>query len=260
MQKGSERQIVQLVRGKDEYGNFEIVAPPGDAVSAAEVRKEADAEMLKPVSISDVIAIARREKILEEVSGPFSSSRLNPHLFGIAYIRPERVVPFKNIGFFTAFSSLGLAHQSQVGIAAEVGEIRKDFADLAVRKSHPSAQRSAVLLDGSGWDQPACSHIIGLVGAHDRVLTVDILPGDPSPGHDVVAAPTVIGAIAVGGERAAKVRNGEERHLAAQSGGDHQLIEVLERSTQLAEQGGDGAWPGYRGCQNRPTEQRRPGG
>ena len=42
VQKGVERQMVQLVRGKDEYGNFEIVAPPVDAVSAAEVRKEAD--------------------------------------------------------------------------------------------------------------------------------------------------------------------------------------------------------------------------
>src|ERR1700728_4536850 len=42
VQKGVERQMVQLVRGKDEYGNFEIVAPPADAVSAAEVRKEAD--------------------------------------------------------------------------------------------------------------------------------------------------------------------------------------------------------------------------
>ncbi len=49
VQKGSERQIVQLVRGKDEYGNFEIVAPPGDAVSAAEVRREADQRMLRNV-------------------------------------------------------------------------------------------------------------------------------------------------------------------------------------------------------------------
>jgi non-haem Fe2+, alpha-ketoglutarate-dependent halogenase len=42
VQKGVERQMVQLVRGKDEYGNFEIVAPPADAVGAAEIRKEAD--------------------------------------------------------------------------------------------------------------------------------------------------------------------------------------------------------------------------
>ena len=49
MQNGTERQIVQLVRGKDEHGNFEIVAPPTDAVSAAEIRKEADRRVLKNV-------------------------------------------------------------------------------------------------------------------------------------------------------------------------------------------------------------------
>src|ERR1700677_1010092 len=49
VQRGSERQIVQLVRGRDEYGNFEIVAPPADAVSAAEVRKEADRRVTRNV-------------------------------------------------------------------------------------------------------------------------------------------------------------------------------------------------------------------
>src|ERR1700761_8891808 len=49
VQQGTERQIVQLVRGKDEHGNFEIVAPPGDAASAKEVRKEADRRVLKNV-------------------------------------------------------------------------------------------------------------------------------------------------------------------------------------------------------------------
>jgi hypothetical protein len=38
-----------LVRGKDEHGNFEIVAPPSDAASAAEVRKEADRRVLRNV-------------------------------------------------------------------------------------------------------------------------------------------------------------------------------------------------------------------
>jgi hypothetical protein len=32
-----------------------------------------------------------------------------------------------------------LAHQAQVGIAAEVGEVRKNLADLAVGKTHPLA-------------------------------------------------------------------------------------------------------------------------
>lgn len=49
VQHATERQIVQLVRGKDEYGNFEIVAPPKDAVSAAEIRKEADRRIIKNV-------------------------------------------------------------------------------------------------------------------------------------------------------------------------------------------------------------------
>jgi ectoine hydroxylase-related dioxygenase (phytanoyl-CoA dioxygenase family) len=49
VQQGSERQIVQLVRGKDEFGNFEIVAPPTDATGAAEIRKEADRRVLKNV-------------------------------------------------------------------------------------------------------------------------------------------------------------------------------------------------------------------
>jgi non-heme Fe2+,alpha-ketoglutarate-dependent halogenase len=42
VQQGSERQIVQLVRGRDEYGNFEIVEPPSDPTTAAEIRREAD--------------------------------------------------------------------------------------------------------------------------------------------------------------------------------------------------------------------------
>ena len=53
-----------------------------------------------------------------------------------------------------------------------------------------------------------------------------------------MAARAVVRAIAVGGERAAKVRDREERYLVAESGGDHELIEVLERGAQLAQQGG----------------------
>ena len=46
---GTERQIVQLVRGKDVHGNFEIVDPPGDDESSIEVRKVAERRMLKNV-------------------------------------------------------------------------------------------------------------------------------------------------------------------------------------------------------------------
>jgi non-heme Fe2+,alpha-ketoglutarate-dependent halogenase len=49
VQQGSERQIVQLVRGKDEWGNFEIVPPPNDPIRAAEIRREADRRVTKNV-------------------------------------------------------------------------------------------------------------------------------------------------------------------------------------------------------------------
>jgi hypothetical protein len=49
VQQGTERQMVQLVRGQDEHGNFEIVAPPNDADSAQVIRKEADRRVLKNV-------------------------------------------------------------------------------------------------------------------------------------------------------------------------------------------------------------------
>ena len=49
VQGGSSRQLVQLVRGKDEHDNFEIVAPPSDAATAAKIREEAEQRMLKNI-------------------------------------------------------------------------------------------------------------------------------------------------------------------------------------------------------------------
>jgi non-haem Fe2+, alpha-ketoglutarate-dependent halogenase len=47
VQNGSERQMVQLVRGKDEYGHFDIVAPPADEFSSAAVLQEANRRLLE---------------------------------------------------------------------------------------------------------------------------------------------------------------------------------------------------------------------
>ncbi len=49
VQHGSERQIVQLVRGQDGYGNFEVVPPPTDAATAAAIRQEADRRVLSNI-------------------------------------------------------------------------------------------------------------------------------------------------------------------------------------------------------------------
>lgn len=49
VQHGDERQIVQLVRGEDAFGHFEIVPPPEDESSAADVRNEADRRITRNV-------------------------------------------------------------------------------------------------------------------------------------------------------------------------------------------------------------------
>src|SRR6202034_3821751 len=85
-------------------------------------------------------------------------------------------------------------------------------------------------------NEPAGPSVVGLVGAHDRILTIDILPGNTTPRDNMVAAPSVIRAIAVCRQRAPEVGCSEERYLAAQAGIDHKLIEVLETGAQLAEQ------------------------
>ena len=46
MQDRVDRDIVQLVRGQDDYGNFEVVAPPVDPVSSMAIRKEAERRLL----------------------------------------------------------------------------------------------------------------------------------------------------------------------------------------------------------------------
>lgn len=49
VQSGASRQIVQLVRGRDEYGHFDITGPPEDPIKAAAIREEADKRLLKNI-------------------------------------------------------------------------------------------------------------------------------------------------------------------------------------------------------------------
>jgi non-haem Fe2+, alpha-ketoglutarate-dependent halogenase len=52
VQGGSERQLVQLVRGKDEFGNFDVVEPPAEGASSAAVREEAERRMLRAIGVA----------------------------------------------------------------------------------------------------------------------------------------------------------------------------------------------------------------
>jgi non-heme Fe2+,alpha-ketoglutarate-dependent halogenase len=49
VQKGSEKQMVHVGRGEDRFGHYDIVPAPGDAQSAAEIRREADRRVSKNV-------------------------------------------------------------------------------------------------------------------------------------------------------------------------------------------------------------------
>jgi non-haem Fe2+, alpha-ketoglutarate-dependent halogenase len=49
IQEGSERQIVQLVRGKDKYGHFEIVAPPAEGNHSLATWQEARRRILRNI-------------------------------------------------------------------------------------------------------------------------------------------------------------------------------------------------------------------
>ncbi len=90
---------------------------------------------------------------------------------------------------------IGLAHEAEVWVGAEVGEVGEDGADLGVGEAEPAGEGSGVLLDGGGGDEAAGSQIIGGVGADDWIRSVHVSAGDGTPGHDVVAAPAVVGAV-----------------------------------------------------------------
>jgi ectoine hydroxylase-related dioxygenase (phytanoyl-CoA dioxygenase family) len=46
-QDGMEKQIAQLVRGRDDYGHFELVEPPVEGANSSAVREEADRRALR---------------------------------------------------------------------------------------------------------------------------------------------------------------------------------------------------------------------
>jgi non-heme Fe2+,alpha-ketoglutarate-dependent halogenase len=49
IQEGSERQIVQLVRGQDKYGHFEVVAPPAEGGNTTATWEEARRRILRNI-------------------------------------------------------------------------------------------------------------------------------------------------------------------------------------------------------------------
>src|ERR1700740_247466 len=129
-----------------------------------------------------------------------------------------------------------LAQKAKVWVRAEIAEVRQYLANLAVREPKPARERTRVLVDRSGGNQTARSHIICLVCSNDGVLTVDVLPGHRATNNKMMTAPSMVSAVAVAGERPAEVRRSESRHLILHAGGDHEPVKVLKCRTELCEQ------------------------
>ena len=68
----------------------------------------------------------------------------------------------------------------------------------------------------------------GVARADGRWRAVEGLALDRTPDHEVVTAPAMIGPVAVGGQRAAKVRGGEGRDLVGHT-------QIRRRSVEDAE-------------------------
>src|ERR1700722_3567836 len=104
---------------------------------------------------------------------------------------------------------LCLTHETEVGVGAEVAEVGEDCADLTVGKTEPTGERACVLLDGGGGDESSCAEVINLIDADNGILAVHVLAVHRAANNEVMAAPTVIGSVGVGGEGAAEVGDGE---------------------------------------------------
>lgn len=133
-----------------------------------------------------------------------------------------------------------LAQEAEVGCRAEVGEVGKDLADLAVGEAEPAGQGSGVLIDRGGGDEAAGADVVGLIGADDRVLAVHIVALDSAADDEVMAAPAVVGAIAVAREGASEVGGGEGGDAVAEARGLHEPVEILEGLAELGEELGVG--------------------
>ena len=107
------------------------------------------------------------------------------------------------------------AEEAEIRAAAEVGEVREDGFDLTVGETKPTRERAGILIDRGGRNKTACSEIVGLVYADDGVFAVDVLADHRAADYNVMTAPSVIGAIAVGCQCAAEVGSSEGGYLVS---------------------------------------------
>jgi hypothetical protein len=127
----------------------------------------------------------------------------------------------------------GVAKQSQAGMrressltkqvqrtgTAEVAEVGQYGAQIARGNAKPSRQFFVVRVDRSRWNQTSAANVnrfttaVQRIGEREWVIAPDVPTANLSAHHDVIAAPRVVGTLAVTRQRARKVGSGKRNHV-----------------------------------------------
>src|ERR1700760_1121977 len=91
-----------------------------------------------------------------------------------------------------------LSHKTEEGAAAEVVQIWKSRLELCVTQPQPSTKSPSILLHGYSRYQSTIANVILLIRSNNGPLTINVAPFYRSTHHNMVIAPAMICAVAVG--------------------------------------------------------------
>ncbi|ELU14504.1 hypothetical protein CAPTEDRAFT_185299, partial [Capitella teleta] len=137
------------------------------------------------------------------------------------------------------------AHEPQIdGIrrAAEVADVRQHPRQLGIRHAEPARQGGGVLVHGGAGqqaflaDMPLVFAAAAVAHADGRRRTVEGCATHRAAHDEVVAAPAMVRAVAVGSQRAAEVRRGEGRDLVGYAEFGRGVVEGRHGAAHLGEQ------------------------
>ena len=153
-----------------------------------------------------------------------------------------------------------LDQEAEVG-RREVRQVREDRVELASRRRRTTCRSSRRSGRPRSTAGTGCRPNRRLADRTRETCRRSRRRCTAPPDDEVVRAPAVVGAVAVAGVRAAEVRRGEQRDVAAH-------VDAAERSparcrssrsrARGAPAGRPGSCSGARGCRSRPSRRRRP--
>jgi len=100
----------------------------------------------------------------------------------------------------------------------EASEVREDLREIAVVHAEPGCQRSEELIASRGGNPTTGAGVVWTANGQDRECPVSLLTVNCAAHNHVMAAPTVIAALAVAGECPSKVAARERSDALAKIG------------------------------------------